>query len=63
MLGVNHMQPPFGEGYTYGEAPDGVRQRVPGTGEPPALVSGESYVLVGLLDVAVPITRCVFTAP
>ncbi len=46
----------------YGVVPDGVGQRAPASGSPPALVAGTQYYLYVLADVAVPITRCLFTA-
>lgn len=63
LIDVTHKQLPFGDGFLYGQPPEGVAQRIPESGQPPALQSGESYVFVGLLDVILPITRCVFTAP
>jgi hypothetical protein len=50
-------------GMAYGELDDGVVQRVPADGEPPPLVSGETYFLYVERDLAQPITRCLFTAP
>jgi len=47
----------------YGAVPEGAAQRVPAEGAAPALVSGSTYFLVVLRDVAQPITRCLFVAP
>lgn len=47
----------------YGEVPPGTWQRHPAAGAPPALVSGKSYYLYVLADVAQPNTRCLFVAP
>lgn len=47
----------------YGVVPEGLRQRVPANGSPPALVSGQQYYLYVTADVMLPITRCLFTAP
>jgi hypothetical protein len=48
----------------YGVADERLVQRIPADGSvPPTLVSGRSYVLYVTVDVAIPITRCVFTAP
>ncbi len=47
----------------YGVVPEGVAQRVPSTGAPEPLMSGQQYYLYVLQDIAIPITRCLFTAP
>ncbi len=47
----------------YGVTPEGLTQRFPESGAPPALVSGRTYYLAVMADVLVPITRCLFTAP
>lgn len=47
----------------YGVVPDGLKQKVPAMGAPPALVSGQQYYLYVTADVMLPITRCLFTAP
>jgi hypothetical protein len=47
----------------YGTMPEGFVQRAPSTGSPPALVSGQQYYLYVLADIAIPNTRCLFTAP
>lgn len=55
---------PFESGsLKYGQAPEGITQRVPATGSVPALESGKQYYLYVTQDVAIPITRCLFTAP
>jgi hypothetical protein len=46
----------------YGVVPDGMNQRVPASGPPPALTAGQSYYLYVAADILVPITRCLFTA-
>jgi hypothetical protein len=48
---------------TYGTTPEGLTQRAPTAGAPPALVSGQPYYLYVLQDIAIPVTRCLFTAP
>lgn len=47
----------------YGTIPDGARQAFPAGGSPGALQPGTTYYLYVLADIAVPITRCLFTAP
>lgn len=55
---------PISCGMSYGEVGDGQVQRVPADGSaPPELVSGETYYLAAMRDLAQPITRCLFTAP
>ena len=53
----------MGCGMAYGAVPENVSQRVPENGAPPALVSGQQYYLYVQRDVALPIARCLFTAP
>lgn len=48
---------------SYGAAPEGTLQRAPLMGPAPALVSGRQYYLYVLADIALPNTRCFFTAP
>lgn len=43
----------------YGVVPEGLRERVPAV----PLVSGQQYYLYVLQDIAIPVTRCLFTAP
>ncbi len=47
----------------YGVVPEGLRQRAPLTGAPAPLVSGQQYYLYVLQDIAIPVRRCLFTAP
>ena len=54
---------PVSSGVTYGAAPAGSSQAFPPAGAPEALVSGQDYYLYALLDIAQPLTRCIFTAP
>ena len=46
---------------SYGSAPAGMMQRYPEGVAPDALVPGEEYYLYVTRDVAIPITRCLFT--
>lgn len=47
---------------TYGQVPDGMVQRLPEQGAPPALVAGRDYYVYASADVLFPISRCIFTA-
>jgi hypothetical protein len=47
----------------YGVLPNGQIQKFPQEMAPTALESGKSYYLYATADVAIPITRCLFTAP
>ncbi len=47
----------------YGQIPVGTSQRFPASGVPVPLVSGKSYYLYVLADIAQPNARCLFTAP
>lgn len=47
----------------YGVVPEGLTQEVPLSGAPIALESGKQYYLYVLADIAVPVTRCLFTMP
>ncbi len=47
---------------TFGTVPEGLTQRFPASGPPAALEAGKQYYLYVLQDVAIPITRCLFTA-
>ena len=38
-------------------------QRVPAAGPPPALVSGKTYYIYTMLDIGLPVVRCLFQAP
>lgn len=53
---------PFKEA-SYGNVPSGASQRFPVDGSPAPLVSGRDYYLYVTADIAIPITRCLFTAP
>jgi hypothetical protein len=60
---VPSASPAFDSGISYGEVSGERRQRIPETGQPSPLVSGDTYYLYALRDIAVPITRCLFVAP
>lgn len=62
-IAVPPSEEPLGSGIAYGDVPAGATQRVPVEGAAPALASGEQYYLYVLLDIAVPLARCLFTAP
>ena len=47
----------------YGQVPPGLKQAFPAAGAPAALVPGTKYYLTVLADVAIPNSRCIFTAP
>ncbi|MDP3158111.1 MAG: hypothetical protein Q8N23_35900 [Archangium sp.] len=47
----------------YGVVPDGLSQRSPLTGAPAPLEAGKQYYLYVLQDIAIPVTRCLFTMP
>ena len=47
----------------YGQLPFGANQRFPAEGAPAALKTGQKYFLDVLADIAVPNSRCIFTAP
>lgn len=53
---------PIESGIRYGVLPEGTAQRFPAEGAPAALVAGRTYYLYVLADVAIPRTRCLFTA-
>ena len=50
-------------GIAYGKLSGDQRQRLPATGPAPALQKGKTYYLYALLDVGVPVERCLFTQP
>ena len=50
-------------GLTYGTVPQGATQTFPASGAPAPLVSGQTYYLYAMMDVALPLSRCLFTAP
>lgn len=55
---------PFASGaIRYGQLPDAAYQGFPAEGSPAPLAPGATYYLYVLADIAVPITRCLFTAP
>lgn len=63
-LRVDADSAPMSCGMSYGEVGPTMIQRVPEDGSaPPELVSGETYYLAVMRDLAQPITRCLFTAP
>lgn len=47
----------------YGQLPTGTTQGFPGTGQPAALLSGQSYYLYVQVDQLAPVERCLFTYP
>jgi hypothetical protein len=47
----------------YGEAPEGLIQSFPEVGAPTALEEGGTYYIYTLLDIAIPLSRCLFTYP
>lgn len=55
--------PVMGGTVRYGQVPPGLSQRVPQSGPPAPLQSGQRYYLYVSADVIQPLTRCVFTAP
>ncbi|MCG8418374.1 MAG: hypothetical protein MJE77_10570 [Proteobacteria bacterium] len=61
LLQVSPSDQPVASGLRYGSCPPGASQTIPSTGEPPALVRGQSYHLYVLEDVLKPITNCTFT--
>lgn len=63
LVQVPTLSDPFTSGVTYGAPTGELVQRVPASGKPAPLTSGETYSLYALKDVGVPITRCVFVAP
>lgn len=62
MLSVDPAAPAIGCGGAYGEVPSGAAQRVPADGPAPTLTTGETYYLVVLRDVGLPLERCLFVA-
>lgn len=55
-------QPVMSGTFRYGEVPAGLTQKLPQSGSPPALQSGQRYYIYVSADVIQPLTRCVFTA-
>lgn len=60
-LDVDHTDDGISDGFAYGQIPSGVRQVFPGSAEPSGLQRGTDYYLYVLKDIAIPITRCLFT--
>lgn len=58
-IGSRPVQAPL----TYGEVPDGAIQYFPNDVEPASLVSGETYYVVALGDVGIPLIRCLAVYP
>ena len=57
-----HTGEPIASGeVTYGQTPSGTTQRFPEQGAADALQPGQQYYLYVTRDVALPITRCLFT--
>lgn len=54
---------PMASGLQWGQLTEPMRQRLPKSGAPAALTSGQTYYLYVLADIGIPITRCLFTAP
>jgi hypothetical protein len=59
---VPHTASPIASGVVYGAVPAGAAQRFPKVGAAAALEAGKTYYLYVLQDVAVPLSRCLFTA-
>jgi hypothetical protein len=62
-IDVPYSGTPVMSGVQYGQVPDGLIQRLPQSGAPPALVSGQRYYIYVSADVIQPLTRCIFTVP
>ena len=60
-LDVNHTDDGIQDGFGYGQTPAGVRQVFPEGDAPTALEPGNQYYIYVLKDIAIPITRCLFT--
>ena len=54
---------PLDSGLSYGAISGAMQQRLPVSGQAPALKAGQSYYLYVLKDIGIPITRCIFQAP
>lgn len=63
LVDVPTKSEPFASGVEYGAVSGELVQRLPISGAPAPLASGETYYLYVLKDVGVPITRCLFVAP
>ncbi|MEE2828193.1 MAG: proteinase inhibitor [Myxococcota bacterium] len=62
-LDVGPEDSPMTSGVTYGTVPQGATQSFPADGAPAPLLSGQTYYLYAMMDVALPLSRCLFTAP
>lgn len=63
-IDVPHDGTPVSSGAVrYGLVPTGTFQRYPASGQPVSLIRGQQYYLYVLADIAIPVTRCLFTAP
>ena len=60
-LDVAPEDEPIRDGISYGVIPAGATQRFPESEAAPALEAGKRYYLYVLQDMAIPITRCLFT--
>ena len=60
---ISPAQASLPSGVQYGELPEGATQVFPASGAPAALESGRTYYLYALMDIALPLTRCLFVAP
>ena len=59
-LNVSPTVSGLSSGVSYGTTPTGTVQAVPQEGTPTDLVAGETYFLVTMRDIGVPLTRCLF---
>lgn len=59
---VPSAEPAFASGVVYGQLSGKMQKRLP-AGAPPALIPGQTYYLVVLADIGIPLARCLFTAP
>ena len=59
-IDVSHLADPI-TSLRFGEVPSNAKQAFPLEGDPTALVLGEQYYLYVLRDIAIPVTRCLFT--
>ncbi|MEC9466169.1 MAG: proteinase inhibitor [Myxococcota bacterium] len=58
---VSPSEDAVAEGFKYGEVPTSATQVFPAEGAPDALQRGKEYYLYVMKDIAIPITRCLFT--
>jgi len=61
-LDVDHTEDAIRSGINYGAVPNTTFQSFPASGEPAALMRGETYYLYVLRDIYQPLTRCLFEA-